>query len=279
MLVSLVLLASSLSCVDDVSCSLNGVCATSCNLCECDVGWKGELCEYMDLAPTPAGSDLATSSSTWGGSIVHVNHSWHMYASEMLGGCGLTAWQSNSQVIHAVAPTPFGPWEREGVTLHTWAHCPSAAVSPDGVIILPRLWCSPIKYPAGVPGSCKAGVRTCLADGQCCRNGASPCGFILHEGQSTTCNSTKPPPSITHPASMRDDAARWKEPSDTMLVGPDQTSFGAFPASATPDGEFTANFTYLIHGWGGFSPSKVSTWVHRTRTSRTVRVVTVVFSL
>lgn len=49
MLVSLsfVLLASSLSCVDDVSCSLNGVCATSCNLCECDVGWKGELCEYM----------------------------------------------------------------------------------------------------------------------------------------------------------------------------------------------------------------------------------------
>ena len=194
-----------------------------------------------------------------------------MYASEMLGGCGLTSWQSNSQVIHAVAPSPFGPWEREGVTLHTWAHCPSAAVSPGGVFILPRLWCSPIKYPAGIPGSCKAGVRTCLANGQCCRNGASPCGFILHEGQPTTCNSKPPPPpppsiAHTHPASMRDDAARRSAPSGTMLVGPDQTSFGTFPASTTPDGEFTTNFTYSIKGWGGFSPAKVRIGGERTQT-------------
>lgn len=64
----------------------------------------------------------------------------------MLGGCGITSWQSNSQVVHATAPTPLGPWRREpGVTLHVWAHCPNAAVAPDGTVILPRLWCSPRK--------------------------------------------------------------------------------------------------------------------------------------
>jgi len=154
----------------------------------------------MALAPATLDSDFKEDGvSTWGGSIVYKEEadpsqtkakgsgggSWHMYAAEMLGGCGITSWQSNSQVVHAVADSPLGPWTRTpGVTLHVWAHCPNGAVSPDGAILLPRLWCTPLKYPVGVNASCKAGVRQCMEDGsgQCCRDGASPCGFRLHRG-------------------------------------------------------------------------------------------------
>lgn len=138
---------------------------------------------------------------------------------------------------------------------------PNAAVSPDGDIVLPRLWCTPIKYPAGVPGSCKAGVRSCLADGQCCRDGASPCGFKLHEGNATVCTN-KPP--VNFRGFAGDDEAVG---GDGMLSGVDgaavedpelrgpapgnQSSFVSFPVSRDPFGEFTENATFEIVGWPG----------------------------
>jgi hypothetical protein len=78
----------------------------------------------MALEPSPPQSDFAEPGvTTWGGSIVYVpgksnSSNFHMYAAEMLGSCGLTSWQSNSQVVHAVSSSPLGPWKREGVTLH-----------------------------------------------------------------------------------------------------------------------------------------------------------------
>lgn len=51
---------------------------------------------------------------------IHATTNTCRYVSEFLDGCGVTSWQTNSQIVHAVADTPYGPWTREGVSLHAW---------------------------------------------------------------------------------------------------------------------------------------------------------------
>lgn len=51
---------------------------------------------------------------------IHTTTNTCRYVSEFLDGCGVTSWQTNSQIVHAVADTPYGPWTREGVSLHAW---------------------------------------------------------------------------------------------------------------------------------------------------------------
>ena len=77
-----------------------------------------------NTAPQPFGS-----STTWGGSVVvdPGNESvFHMYASAMEGShCGLSAWESNSRVVHAVAHgSPGGPFHVEDVAVPPYAHNP-----------------------------------------------------------------------------------------------------------------------------------------------------------
>jgi len=103
--------------------------------CECFSGWKGRTCEVLDLLPVdpkrigldfstttitttidqtnnytslplPSSSSSSTtpnttsSSSSWGGSILYdeIDDIYHMFASEILYGCGLYSWTTNSQV-------------------------------------------------------------------------------------------------------------------------------------------------------------------------------------
>ena len=85
------------TCQTDEDCNLNGRCTAG--TCACAPAWQGPRCERMALLPARRSSDFAEEGvSTWGGSIVYRNASWHMYVSEMLGSCGITSWQSNSQV-------------------------------------------------------------------------------------------------------------------------------------------------------------------------------------
>ena len=77
-----------------------------------------------NTAPQPFGS-----STTWGGSVIAdpANQSvFHMYASAMEGHhCGLSAWESNSRVVHAVAHgSPGGPFHVEDVAVPPYAHNP-----------------------------------------------------------------------------------------------------------------------------------------------------------
>lgn len=81
-------------------CSLNGEYNRAAGRCACDAAWRGTNCELMALAESPPGSDFdEPTTSTWGGSIIHIDPAtamfnrerqngtspWHMYASEMLG--------------------------------------------------------------------------------------------------------------------------------------------------------------------------------------------------
>ena len=68
------------------------------------------------LVLTPAGADLKEPNvTTWGAGTLgrRVGGLLHMYAAEMVGGCGITTWLTNSQVVHYTADAPTGPWTRE----------------------------------------------------------------------------------------------------------------------------------------------------------------------
>lgn len=106
-------------CSSDEHCSLNGICAAG--KCLCTASWRGHNCQYLALQPVPkvAGYGWNPNISSWGGSIYH-NASdssglYHLYVTEETDGKGLNSWISNSQIIHAVATTPLGPYRRKDV--------------------------------------------------------------------------------------------------------------------------------------------------------------------
>ena len=49
----------------------------------------------------------------------------------MVNGCGMEAWTSNSEVVHAIATRPEGPYRRFATALPLWAHGPQVARGPD----------------------------------------------------------------------------------------------------------------------------------------------------
>ena len=158
---------------------LNGKC--SAGKCACDPAWEGLQCERFATLPVPAsGGDLKEPlTSTWGvGTLAgRLGGEYHLYASEFVGSCGVTAWQSNSQIVRFASASPRGPWARKELALPVWAHCGSTAVSPNGSVVMwsftghvtPRLGKDP--------------------QGQECIAGATPCGFAKHG-----CGKNAPPP-------------------------------------------------------------------------------------
>jgi len=59
-----------------------------------------------------------------------------MWFAEMINHCGLTSWERNSQIVHAVAPSPNGPWQRKEVAVPAWSHNPIVVKAPDGTLIM-----------------------------------------------------------------------------------------------------------------------------------------------
>lgn len=54
--------------------------------------------------------------TSWGGGIVNgTNSTYHLFVTELTGGKGLSHWASNSQIVHAVASSPAGPYTRKDV--------------------------------------------------------------------------------------------------------------------------------------------------------------------
>lgn len=170
-------------CSSDLDCSLNGLCVAG--RCECNAAWKGVQCEQFDQLPTALRMDIKELNvTTWGAGTLprSVQGRYHLYAAEMVGNCGITTWQSNSQVVHLTSDTPTGPWTRQGVAIPLWAHCPSVAVTPNDTVVM---WAF---QGTRVP---KTGVDRW---GKPCVAGASPCGFAKHG-----CGPDAPPPSAWRP--------------------------------------------------------------------------------
>jgi hypothetical protein len=184
--------AAAASCASDLDCSLNGRCMGGA--CDCDAAWEGAQCERFSWLPTPAGADLKEPNvTTWGAGTLgrRVGGLLHMYAAEMVGGCGITTWLTNSQVVHYTADAPTGPWTREDVALPVWGHCPSAALTPNDTVVM---WA----FNAAGGRKPKEGDD---AWGNACAGGASPCGFAKHGCGPNAPPAPSPPPPPPPPPS------------------------------------------------------------------------------
>jgi hypothetical protein len=124
-------------CTTSSDCSYNGECIkldpTSEDpelpgRCDCFQGWKGSTCEVFDalpINPKQLGLQLPNhDSSTWGGSVEYDKDDklYHMFASEILFGCGLYYWTTNSQIIRAVSKSPYGPYKKVQTIVPVFAH-------------------------------------------------------------------------------------------------------------------------------------------------------------
>ena len=119
----------STDCSGHMGCSLNGKCLDA--VCVCDLAWKGPACARLAILPTirnePAaaygGDSQLPNMSSWGGSVLRDDDGiYHLWVSEFVNGCGLSAWLSNSQIAHATARTATGPFTKQNTSLGIFSH-------------------------------------------------------------------------------------------------------------------------------------------------------------
>ena len=148
-------------CASDLDCSLNGICDKATGVCACDEPWTSNLdgadslpaCGFLrfssagspndDPSQSPAGvyHGVTKSWTSWGASVVRgTDRRYHAFIAEMANECGLGTWQQNSQVVHAVAATPAGPFERIDVVVPPLSHNPQVMIAPDGTAVIYTLF-------------------------------------------------------------------------------------------------------------------------------------------
>jgi hypothetical protein len=112
--------------------------------------------------------------STWGAPILFDEKSkkWHGWASEMMHGCGINAWETNSQIVHLTAAAPTGPFVREGVFAPPFAHEPDVVRDQDGKWVMTYSAYNSVS--AVVAGQGYDAAKLAAAVCTNCSNGASP---------------------------------------------------------------------------------------------------------
>ena len=141
------LLAAVLACQTPEDCSLNGACTPSG--CTCVAPWVGAACGQLDFLPAPSAHlsalVLAPNASTWCASTLRDDSTgaYHAIFSLFAGGCGLNSWVANSQLMHATASSPTGPFAAATASLLRlpFAHNPKLTRAPDGTYLLFHIGC------------------------------------------------------------------------------------------------------------------------------------------
>lgn len=91
-------------------------------------GFLTECISRPSLADVQGAYGFSPNISSWGGSPIYADGEYHLYVAEIADGCGLSAWQTNSQCVHATSKTLAGPYQRRDVAVNIWCHGPSVVV-------------------------------------------------------------------------------------------------------------------------------------------------------
>lgn len=141
--VLLLLLTGSAAAQSDLACSLNG--ALKASKCVCDAPWTGSTCSKLDILPKKTGQlpsyGFAPNVTSWGGNVIRGDDgTWDMWVSEMIGGCGLKSWTTNSRIIHATTSDMTQPFKLKDVALEAWAHNAAPVQAPKTHAACPRCY-------------------------------------------------------------------------------------------------------------------------------------------
>lgn len=145
------------TCETELDCSLNGQCIPTLdshlqpmNICTCDLSWRGSQCQFLDVLPVDkhqmgyqhqhtnhsniaAGAEIQAErySSSWCGSPIYNRESatYELYVSEMVNECGISAWETNSEVTVATSSnSPYGPYTYNRTLFDPYHHNPSKII-------------------------------------------------------------------------------------------------------------------------------------------------------
>ena len=158
-------------------------------VCVCPPLWAPPNCQTLRLSPTRISAPglLLPNTSTWGGTAVQDKDGYyHMIAARMEAHCGLHTWHNNilgshvanSDIVHATALSPDGPYTVQETILSTFAHGPQTAYLPDGRVVIAHLGC---------------GNRT-LPEFDKCINGTTP----SFKSTFKTLENNKRPPGLSN---------------------------------------------------------------------------------
>ena len=189
-------------CTDETDCSLNGKCID--RICFCEAAWTGPRCEVLVRLPVDVTTGFDSPynggrSSSWGGSVVEVNGTFHMYSAEMVNECGIEFWEPNSQVVHAVSQSPEGPYTFKDVVSVPFAHEPNAVLAPTGEIVIYMTMRHPDGY---VPANCSAPQPTPVPTPKPIGPTPTP----------TPAPCYSPPPRHTYMTYAKDPSGPWSDP-------------------------------------------------------------------
>jgi hypothetical protein len=103
----------------------------------------------MSFLPAPQDNGFNNASLwSWGGGVLEVNGTYHLFASAFIGGCGLGEWGSNSVAIHATSNSPVGPFSFVERALPYYHHNVAPIRAPDGTFLIYSIGMIPDPVPA-----------------------------------------------------------------------------------------------------------------------------------
>jgi hypothetical protein len=140
------------ACSSALDCELNGKCVQS--KCVCFNAWSGDQCGVLRLLPAAMKNGFRHANvSSWGGTVLKSNGTFHMFVGAFRNNCGLTSWFRNEEIFHTVSDTPEGPYTIRaspgahrkpklaggvgaGVISPLVSTCPHSVRSPDGKYLI-----------------------------------------------------------------------------------------------------------------------------------------------
>ena len=146
-------------CTSAHDCYLGGDCVNG--TCVCDAWRASSNCSQLHLAPSRPGHVKVFPShsnwSSWGAQVIRVDSKYHMYTARMANRCGLNSWWCNSEIVHAEADQPDGPFFTiDDPIVLPFAHNPAVAVASDGTIVIFHIGSG--TTPTEKQGNCSSGI-------------------------------------------------------------------------------------------------------------------------
>eukprot|EP00039_Didymoeca_costata_P021969 m.345862 g.345862 ORF g.345862 m.345862 type:complete len:523 (-) comp27463_c0_seq1:96-1664(-) len=104
-----------------------------------NLGFKFTLAQ---AAPLPQQAFFSSNYSSWGGSVVVAPNSStgenvsHMFLAVFADHAGLSQWTSKSEIMHATADSPAGPFRAKEIVVSPFAHNPEVIRANDGTYLI-----------------------------------------------------------------------------------------------------------------------------------------------